>query len=498
MEKKFKYYFFIIVSIIFLCIGMTFKYIQDDTFYIIKLGDFILSNGIDFIDHYSWISSLSYTYPHWLFDCLVYVIYDNFSFYGIYVMTIILFSILIFIFYYVNFKLHGNKFFSLFISIIAIFRLTSFAVARSQLVSLTLFLLEIYFINQLLNTGRKRYIVFLSLCSLLIANIHATTWLFYFVLFMPFFGEYFINWLMNRKKESKKNICIKSKLVIEKFRHFNLLVLSFVTSFLMGIFSPSKICYSYVIRIMLGNTQEYLAEHLPLVVIEHPFFLVSIIILIIVLLFSNTKIYLRELFMICGLIFMSFSSIRHLSFFYTIGILYIVIICCRYLKSANDFTFDILGNMLLKNNLIYCFVILFIISYSIYNFYIHSKEEFVLEEKYPVKAVEFMKSNLDYKNIKIFNEYNIGSYLLFNDIPVFIDSRCDLYLKEFNTMNDSIFDDMIKIMSGNTKKIKEYDFTHILLSKNSAVNLLIKDIDNYKIIYEDNNFILFEQIGGIL
>lgn len=497
MVKNFKYYFLVIVSIIFMCIGMTFKYIQDDTFYIVKLGDFIMSNGIDLIDHYSWISSLSYTYPHWLFDCFVYIIYDNFSFYGIYVMTIILFAILVFSFYYVNFKLHRNKFFSLFISIIAVFRLNCFAVARSQLVSLTLFLLEVYSINQLLNTGKKRYIVFLSFGSLLIANIHATTWLFYFVLFLPFLGEYFINWLMNRKKELKKDICIKSKLIIEKFKYFNLLVISFIMSFFMGIFSPSKICYSYVIRIMLGNTQEYLLEHLPLVVIEHPFFLVVIIILIIVLLFSNTKIYLRELFMISGLIFMSLSSIRHLSFFYTIGLLYIVIICCRYLKDSNDYTLDILGNNLMKNNIIYCFVILFIICFSIYNFYVHSKEEFVLEEKYPVKAVEFIKSNLDYKNIKIFNEYNFGSYLLFNDIPVFIDSRCDLYLKEFNNMNDSIFDDMSKIMLGNIDKIKKYDFTHILLSKSSTVNLLIKDIDNYEIIYEDDNFVLFEQVGGI-
>ena len=28
-------------------------------------------------------------------------------------------------------------------------------------------------------------------------------------------------------------------------------------------------------------------------------------------------------------------------------------------------------------------------------------------------------SNLDYQNLKIYNGYNYGSYLLFNDIPVF-------------------------------------------------------------------------------
>ena len=43
-----------------------------------------------------------------------------------------------------------------------------------------------------------------------------------------------------------------------------------------------------------------------------------------------------------------------------------------------------------------------------------------------------MLQNLDVKNIKLFNEYNYGSYLLYKGIPVFIDSRADLYAPEFN------------------------------------------------------------------
>ena len=46
----------------------------------------------------------------------------------------------------------------------------------------------------------------------------------------------------------------------------------------------------------------------------------------------------------------------------------------------------------------------------------------------------FVISNdmFDIKNMRIFNEYNFGSQLLFRGIPVFIDSRCDLYSPEFN------------------------------------------------------------------
>ena len=54
--------------------------------------------------------------------------------------------------------------------------------------------------------------------------------------------------------------------------------------------------------------------------------------------------------MIGGLSFMSLVSIRHLSFFYTIGVIEIGIICIRSLNELHDSTFDILGKILLENN----------------------------------------------------------------------------------------------------------------------------------------------------
>ena len=59
-------------------------------------------------------------------------------------------------------------------------------------------------------------------------------------------------------------------------------------------------------------------------------------------------------------------------------------------------------------------------------------DEFINPSSYPVEAAEYIKQNLDLNSIRLFNEYNYGSYLLFQDIPVFIDSRADLYAPEFN------------------------------------------------------------------
>ena len=59
-------------------------------------------------------------------------------------------------------------------------------------------------------------------------------------------------------------------------------------------------------------------------------------------------------------------------------------------------------------------------------------DHFVNEKSYPVDAANYILENIDIENMRLFNEYNYGSYLLFRGIPVFIDSRADLYAPEFN------------------------------------------------------------------
>lgn len=49
---------------------------QNDTFYTIKIGELIFNKGIDMQDHFT-IHNLPYTYPHWLYDLIIYLIYNT-------------------------------------------------------------------------------------------------------------------------------------------------------------------------------------------------------------------------------------------------------------------------------------------------------------------------------------------------------------------------------------------------------------------------------------
>lgn len=495
-NDKFKMRILAVFAIILLCIGVTIKELENDTFYIIKLGEYIVSHGIDMKDHFSWISNLSYTYPHWLYDVILYFIYFNFGLFGIYVSVIFLFIVLVLCIYFVNLKLTKNDFMSCFVSIISLICLGigGFATARAQLITAILFLLEVFCLERLVFSGNKKYVFFLALISLLVANLHATVWLFYFILYLPFIGQYVIYKIVNlnhKRFSFKKN----NKLIIDHISHFKMLVFSMIISILMGFFSPSKVCFYYVFKIMQGNSQNYIVEHAPLIVIQNPFFIIFILVVLFILIFSNTKIYLKELFMIGGLAFMSLFSARHVNLFYIIGGLYLSILCCRYFKTNHDHTLDILLHFIIHNKIFYFSLFFIVIVVSYFKFQNNWNCSYINNELYPIEAVNFILNDdsLDLDTIHLYNNYNIGSYLLFRDIPVFIDSRCDLYLPEFNGFNYSIFDDAVNIIYDYEEKFQFYGVTHVLVSnKDILCKLLLKD-QNYNIIYQDKYFVLFEK-----
>ena len=496
MENKYKIRIrvFSVVAIIMLCIATTVKEFQNDTFYIIKLGGDILKNGVDLVDHYCWVVDLVYTYPHWLYDVFIYLIFNKFSYLGVYISSILLFILLIMIIYKIQLKFNKNEFLALFIAFLSIAGLCVFATARSQLVTIILYILEVYFIEKLISSGRKKYVIYLSLISLMIANIHATIWMFTFVLYLPYIVSHLIYKFTNSKYFKKK--FDSEKIAIEEIKNIKLVVVSFITSLFMGIFSPSRICYTYIFRVMMGISQEYIMEHASMVVIDNPLFIAFSLVLLLILIFGNVKIYLKELFMIGGLMLMSLVSVRHLIFFYTIGLFYISVLVMRYLNDKKDRSLDILGVLLVKNGIVYICMYLLVISAFIYKYSDICKSEYVPENSYPVGVVKYINDNLDVDDLRLYNDYNYGSYLLYNDIPVFIDSRCDLYLPEFNGLDYNIFLDDMEIIDEYEEKFKFYNVSHVMLNKEEFLYKILVNDNNYKEIYSDDNFVLYEKLSS--
>lgn len=561
--NKIKFNILAIFAIIIFSIALTPVTFQNDTYYTIAIGKDIVETGtIDMKDHFSWHEDLEYTYPHWLYDVGTYLVYqlgENIGiggFTAIYILTVILSITLGLVIYMACVKISKHHITSFLITMGIMYLLKNFITARAQLVTFILFALTVLFIEEFIASKKKRYAIGLIIISILIANLHVAVWSFYFVLYLPYVAQYMIalistsklGYKINKKfkenrlkslekaKLNKKEIKdldekiekIKNKIieiekshdkseksaekrrnnpykiVIEKQDAVKWLILIMVICAFTGLLTPlGDTPYTYLSKTMEGNTMDNISEHQPLTLINNMEMIICIILVLGLITFTDTKIKLCDLFMLGGLLYLSFMSRRQVSMFDIIG----GIIFARIVASFFD-KYDAGGEeKLLKSiNTIYgkaiTILVVILISFNILKPKLDDK--FVDENTYPVKASDYIIENVDLSTMKIYNEYNYGSYLLFRGIPVFVDSRADLYTPQFNgEKNDDgkyegkdIFSDYINTSNIGVyyeNKFEEYDITHVLIRKNSKLNMFISRNDKYIELYGDNNFVFYQR-----
>ena len=560
-QTKIAFEILAIICLILLAIAITPKVFQNDTFYTIKIGQSIRQNGIDYKDHYSWHKDLKYLYPHWMYDVITSYIYDYCGgFTGLYIATIALAIFLGISLYYTNKKITKNQIISFLVSMFQLYFMENYTAARAQSITFPLFVLTILLIEKLLETGKIRYMLGLIIIPILIANLHSAVFPFYFILFLPYLGEDIIKRIIKKpiisviykkilekqkqiyldkiKKFEESDIRIEEykekvkdceskikaeNLKIEKYllktkdldsyklriatsENIKKLYIVFVICLFTGLLTPLKdMPYTYTYRIMKGNTTQAVSEHQPMILINEKKILISYGILLAILIFTKTKIRLRDLLFLSGLFILSIMTRRQESMLILFGGIIFARIITEFIQRKNPkLLTEVQEYLTTMFGEIGILIIVLLISIKMIN--PKFTQPYIDETSYPVEASHWIKEKLDYKNIKLFNDYNYGSYLLFEDIPVFIDSRCDLYTPEFNgTYNKNskkfvgkdIFSDFLNVSQIATwydNVLKEYGATHVITGSSSKLNMLISKDSLYNKIYSDKNFVLYERV----
>ena len=560
-QTKIAFEILAIICLILLAIAITPKVFQNDTFYTIKIGQSIRQNGIDYKDHYSWHKDLKYLYPHWMYDVITSYIYDYCGgFQGLYIATIALAVFLGIALYYTNKKITKNQVIAFLISMFQLYFMGNYTAARAQSITFPLFVLTILLIEKLLETGKIRYMVGLVIIPILIANLHSAVFPFYFILFLPYLGEDIVKnfittpririihkqilekqkqiYLDKIKKFEESDVRIEEykekikecdskikaenlkidkylsktkdldnyKLRIATSENIKKLYIVFIICLFTGLLTPLKdMPYTYTYRIMKGNTTQAVSEHQPMILINEKKILISYGILLAILIFTKTKIRLRDLFFLSGLFILSIMTRRQESMLILFGGIVFARILTEFIQRKNPkLLLEIQEYLTTIFGEIGILIIVLLMSTKMIN--PKFTQPYIDETSYPVEASHWIKEKLDYKNIKLFNDYNYGSYLLFEDIPVFIDSRCDLYTPEFNgTYNKNskkfvgkdIFSDFLNVSQIATwydNVFKEYGATHVITGSSSKLNMLISKDPLYNKIYSDKNFVLYERV----
>lgn len=560
MDKKtrMKFNILAVFAILIFCFAITPKTLQNDTYYTIKIGEHIMQNGIDMKDPFSWHENLPYTYPHWAYDVATYQIFNLGEatgiggFTAIYIATVILAMVLGLLLYFVCNKLCKNQLVAFFITLGAMYLLKGFVAARAQLVTYILFVLQILFIEQFLETKKKRYAIGLIIIPIVIANVHLAVWPFYFVLFLPYVAEYLIavvaesDWAYKLRimwnkhnvrklsakpgKEKKVNEITELinglqvrleeaqikrnsrrenpyRLILQKENATKWLIIIMIICAFTGLLTPlGDTPYTYLTKTMQGNTMDNISEHLPLTLINNKEILTVFALFLAILIFTDTKVKLRDFFMLAGLTLLTFMSRRQSSIFIlACSFIFAKLIVALIEKYDKEGTKQVMTGMTKLLGKVLTILVVILVSFYLYKGKI--KAPIVSQSSYPVAACDYIIQNLNLDEIKLYNEYNYGSYLLYRGIPVFIDSRADLYAPEFNGTKGEdgkyhgrdIFTDYINITNISSyyqDKFEEYGITHVIIKTNTKLNMLLKRDDKYKQLYSDKYFVIYERTEG--
>lgn len=549
ISKEARFTIMAILLLIVFSVAVTPVTLQNDTFYNIKVGEHIQNYGVDMKEPFSWHEGLIYTYPHWIYDLITYNIYEVWGMQGIYIATCILSCVLGISLFLVTEKLTKNKVISFIVTIGAMSVLKPYIAARAQLVTFILFIWTIYFIEKFIETKKIPYGIALIIIPILIANIHAAVWPFYFVLYLPYVAEYLLAVItdtilyskiqmkllnlqikriqkmqlkgkaikeekLNKLKEKKKDIEIQTskikirreeskrkpyKIEIIRNRNVKYLIIIMIICAFTGLLTPiGDTPYTYLYKTMMGNTTQSINEHLPMTLVENIEAMCMIIIFLAVLTFTKTKIRLSDLFFIGGLCYLMLMTRRQITMFAIVGTVILTRMLIDMFKEYNVQLDTFLTTITKPIVSLFIIVLIGFISYKM----IKPKldDEYISKTSYPVEACDFILENVDLAKARFYNEYNYGSYMLFRGIPVFIDSRADVYDPQFNGLEDDIFSDFISTSGISTfyeDIFEKYNITHVITYKNSKMNMIIKKTndENYKQIYEDDHFTVYERLN---
>lgn len=568
-KTKLKFNLIIILMITLFAIATIPKTLQEDTYYMIKVGEYISANGMQVIQEriepFSWLDGMKYTYPHWLLDIIFYLIYNIYDFLGIYIFVLIIGILTYMLIYYTNIKVGKNNIISAIITVISIYLMQGFITARAQIITYICCILTVLFIERFIETTKKRYLIGLFLVPILLANCHAALFPIYFVIYLPYIGEYLISYFTKQeiynkriqikekiiaihKKKIEKNkenknakvfniekLAVKiekneaklkkkeqkieelqtklqtikkeektkqRKVIIKREENMKWLVIIFIICIFTGLLTPLKdIPYTYMIKSIKGNTMNFISEHQAVDLI-HAIPTLVIMLITVALLFSNKiKIRLQDLFMLFGMTILALISYKQFPIFLICTMTIINKLSMQVIpEKIKEKVTKLIDKLLSIKGMIY--ISLITVAITLWQYKKIAVQNYVDSSEYPVQATKWLKDNykIDKTKMKLFNDFNYGSYLLFNNIPVFIDGRADAYDPVFNGREEDSFLDYMQTSSLQVwyeDTFEKYEITHIITKTNSNFNIFLQRNIRYNKLYDDGTFIIYERLDDM-
>lgn len=459
----------LIILIIIIALSLftvNFINIGNDYWWHIKAGKYMLENHtILKHDIFSWFAiehNLSWISHEWLTEIILYglKILFNDNHIIVYCLTLWL-SIMIDIFLSNRKKMKKNIYFSVFFLLLSLVFLGMNVMPRPHMFSFLFLTLTLTLLFNLLENENSNKIFFLPLIALIWSNTHGgSSNLSYILCFLFFFIG---NFQFSFSKFEAKPF---TKLQLRKYLLVTILC---ILAIIINPHGIKMLLYPYQNMqdsFMLKTISEWQPSNPNQ--LSHLAIFAFIGYLMFIILKSEKKLQLLDFLLLAMFGFLSLKSIRFWPFLYLTSF-YVIFDYVKEKKTSN-----------ITNNILLGVCCLFLISYNIL---IPNKTIFSvpLDDSFIAKIKEENPKRL-------YNYYDYGGYLIYNDIKVFIDGRADLYSK-YN-YRDSYH--LINLQGDYRQILNHYQFDMFLLDKGIPLAFYLKENENYEIVLEKNNTVLYK------
>ena len=472
--KKHRY----VLGFSFLLIGLSLFMMllfqkESDYFWHVKVGEYIVKfKEIPKTCLYSWYAienNLMFTLHEWLYEVIIYGFYKVFNNFAPLAYLITFLTILTTFLYKTTIKKLLNKNLILFIPFIALItiNLALYSLPRPHIISWILVAITIYLSYDLYQNDSNK-IYWLPLITVIWGNIHGgSSCLAYMI---P--GLFMVLGLFN----FNKFFIINEKLPKEKIIRYLIIIILNILALCLNPYGYEMVLYPYI-NILDDTMTTIINEWHPLSIKT------STGIIAFILIFYNLYIYYQgkqklklidfSLFLV--FVYLAISSYR----FVPLLIIVSFYTTLNYLNYSNK---GIKGNSLIVT-LITGILLITITQINNVNDKLYNKD---LDD-------ELITTIKDLKPERLYNDYNIGGYLIYNEIDVFIDGRADAYSK-------ANLKDAYSLMVGNgpdtQKLLDKYNFDLLITENDRYLEKFLKKNQNYEPIIKDDHYSIYKRISN--
>ena len=486
MFKRFSKKSYGVVALILFTLGLVSMTLQRqlstcDYWWHLKAGEWMLDHQtIPFRDVFSWYGERHQLYwmsHEWLSDVFLAGwrrLFNPFSaYFSGYLWTCFLLFLLFGLLSYINQKLYlKNSYLTMFWLFTGSLVFISVATPRPHLMSYLLLTLTLWSLERFRWEKSFKSLCFLPLWSFLWANFHGgSSNLPYFLGLLYFIGGLFsFEWrgLVSKKWTSSE----RKQLLLMSLMSFLVIAIN-PHGFKLWVYPYENMGDDY----MLSMIQEWQP---PLLRLSGDLvFLLFFVFVFIILLFKKAPLPVIDFLLIGGFSYLTLGSIRFLPLLYIVSSFVLFPHMVRFFTSNHPLPLSL-------NRL--SFQLVFGLTGVIFLSLWLIQLPYQTTLNFPVRLTEEIVVTLqDLQPQKLYNYYDLGSELIYQDIPVFVDGRADLYSKTI--LKDAL--DLAFLSEDPQAIMDEYEFDYFLILEDLPLQYYLSLHPQMSLIFEDQGVLLY-------